>query len=572
MLYTKRLARNLRVCTECGYHLRLGAHERITQLTDPGSFSRSEFAAREPDPLRFTDLRPYPDRLRDAAERSGESEAVIGGTARIGGHDVALVVMDFAFLGGSMGVEVGRRVTQVAQTALDRRIPLVAVCASGGARMQEGVLSLMQMARTSQAFGRLHEAGVLSICLLTDPTFGGVSASFATLGALVIAEHGAHIGFAGPRVVAQTIREELPPGFQTAEFLLAHGLVDRVEDRAELRPLLIRLLAMHQQPTPAVTAANLAAAPDLAEVADLEVMDLDVVDLEVVGAVSVVDEVEGSVAVDPWDVVQAARDVNRPTTLDYLRTAFDDFVELHGDRLVGDDTAIVAGIASLGGRTVVVIGHQKGHSVKELVGRNFGMPRPEGYRKAIRLLDYAERFGLPVVTLVDTPGAHPGLEAEERGQSSAIAHTVLRIGRLRTPVVSVVIGEGGSGGALALCAADRLLMLERSYLSVISPEGCAAILWRSATQAPRAARELCLLPAQLVALGAATSVVPEPPGGTQFDPVGAAARLRLALLRELAELSGTDPHELLADRVARLDALDGAAISPPTRGEPGGIG
>ncbi len=247
LLYRKRLQRNLSVCPECDHHLRLGARARIALLVDDGSFDEHACPPGPADPLGFTDLRDYRDRLHDAAGRSGESEAVVLGTARIGGTPVVVAAMDFAFLGGSMGIEVGRRVTAAADLAMQRGVPLVTVCASGGARMQEGVFSLFQMARVSHAFARLHESGLLSVCVLTDPTYGGVSASFATLAAVLVGERGAHVGFAGPRVVQETIRAELPDDFQTAEFLLAHGLVDRVESRAELRPMLVRLLAMHDR-------------------------------------------------------------------------------------------------------------------------------------------------------------------------------------------------------------------------------------------------------------------------------------------------------------------------------------
>jgi acetyl-CoA carboxylase carboxyl transferase subunit beta len=538
LLYRKRLDRNLHVCPECDHHLRLSARARIVLLADPGSFTETAFLPGPPDPLHFTDLRDYSDRLADAARRSGESEAVVVGVARIGGAETVVAVMDFAFLGGSMGVEVGRRVSGAAELALERGLPLVTVCASGGARMQEGVFSLFQMARVSQAFGRLREAGLLSVCVLTDPTYGGVSASFATLASVLVGERGAHVGFAGPRVVQETIRAELPEDFQTAEFLLAHGLVDRVETRADLRPLLGRLLALHGT-----------GAPD-------EVPDAD-------GSADLPDD-DGADA-DAWDVVQRARDVDRPTTLDYLHTAFDDFVELHGDRSFADDPAVVGGVASIGGRTVVVIGQEKGHTVRERVARNFGMPHPEGYRKALRLLDHAETFGLPVVTLVDTPGAHPGPEAEERGQSHAIAETIMRSSRLRVPVVSVVTGEGGSGGALALCTSDRLLVLQNAYLSVISPEGCAAILWRTAVAAPTAARAMRLGAAHLRESGIATSVVPEPPGGAHTDPAAAARLLRQALLRELDDVCRLDVATLLDTRSRRLDRIgsdDGRALQP----------
>ncbi|MGX5656854.1 carboxyltransferase subunit alpha [Geodermatophilus nigrescens] len=540
LLYRKRLERNLSVCPECDHHLRLGARARIELLADAGSFTERACPPGPADPLAFSDLRDYPDRLAEAAVRSGETEAVVTGTARIGGTAVVLAAMDFGFLGGSMGVEVGRRVSAAADLAVEQRLPLVTVCASGGARMQEGVLSLFQMARAGQAYARLREAGLLSVCVLTDPTYGGVSASFATLATVLVAERGAHVGFAGPRVVQETIRAELPDDFQTAEFLLAHGLVDRVEGRAELRPLLGRLLRLHARPEPDAPAPAAAPAPVLREA-------------------------------DPWDVVQRARVAERPTTLDHL-AGFDDFVELHGDRTHADDAAVVGGVASLGGRTVVVIGQEKGHTVRERVTRNFGMPHPEGYRKAMRLMAHAEAAGLPVVTLVDTPGAHPGPEAEERGQSHAIAETIMRSSRLRVPVVAVLTGEGGSGGALALCTSDSLLVSENAYLSVISPEGCAAILWRTASAAPAAARAMRLGAGHLLASGIATSVVPEPPGGAHADPAEATRLVREAVAAELDELCRLDVGTLLARRAARLSRIGGEDARPLRVVAPGGDG
>ncbi len=260
--------------------------------------------------------------------------------------------------------------------------------------------------------------------------------------------------------------------------------------------------------------------------------------------------------------MQQARVTSRPTTLDYLHTAFDDFVELHGDRAFGDDPALVGGVASLDGRSVVVIGQEKGHTVRERVARNFGMPHPEGYRKAMRLMAHAETFGLPVVTLVDTPGAYPGPAAEERGQAHAIAETIMRSSRLRVPLVAVLTGEGGSGGALALCTTDRLLVLENAYLSVISPEGCAAILWRTATAAPTAARAMRLGAAHLRDSGIATSLVPEPPGGAHTDPIAAADLVRAALIRELDELDRLDVASLLDARAARLARVSGDGDRP----------
>ncbi|MGH3917545.1 MAG: acetyl-CoA carboxylase carboxyltransferase subunit alpha [Pseudonocardiaceae bacterium] len=536
--YAKRLARSLHVCSQCDHHFRLTARERIAQLADADSFAECGNDIGTADPLSFTDRRPYGQRIAEAISTTGEREAVVFGTAAVEGHRVILLVMDFRFMGGSMGNAVGEAVARAAEMAYETRRPLVLVCSSGGARMQEGIISLLQMVKTSQALARLHETGVLSVCILSDPTFGGVTASFAMLGSIVVAESGALVGFAGPRVIEQTIRQKLPPDFQTSEFLFRHGLIDRVENRAGLRSLLVRLLTLHAPVT--------------------ETAPPEVVDMRSLGKVTAA----WSRSRDPWEVVQVARNIERPTALDYLRDAFDEFVELHGDRCFADDPAIVGGIARIGGRPVVVIAHQKGHSTKELVASNFGMPHPEGYRKALRLMEHAERFSMPVVTLVDTPGAYPGVEAEERGQAGAIAQVIMRASRLRVPIVSVVTGEGGSGGALALATGDRLLMLENSFYSVISPEGCAAILWRTADAAPAAARALRITAADLLQLGIADAVIPEPPGGAHENPLRAASSLRRNVLQALAEVTAFDVPSLLAARYERFRQVGPAVPAP----------
>ncbi|MFI5206420.1 MAG: acetyl-CoA carboxylase carboxyltransferase subunit alpha [Gemmatimonadales bacterium] len=254
----------------------------------------------------------------------------------------------------------------------------------------------------------------------------------------------------------------------------------------------------------------------------------------------------------PFQRVQVARHPRRPYALDYINTVFTDFVELHGDRLYRDDPAIVGGTARLGGRSVVVIGQQKGRDTKENLKRNFGMPHPEGYRKALRLLKLAERFKLPVVTLVDTPGAYPGLGAEERGQAEAIARNLEEMATLRTPTVAVVIGEGGSGGALALGIADRVLMFENAIYSVISPEGCAAILWKDSTQRERAAEALKLTAPDLMGLGVIDEIVREPLGGNHADPDAAAANLAEAVRRHLGELEGLSLDDLVTRRAEKF--------------------
>ena len=253
----------------------------------------------------------------------------------------------------------------------------------------------------------------------------------------------------------------------------------------------------------------------------------------------------------PYQRVQVARHPRRPCTLDYLHGVFTDFVELHGDRLFRDDPAMVGGLARLDGQSVVVIGQQRGRDTKDNLRRNFGMSHPEGYRKALRLMKLAERFALPVVTLVDTPGAYPGLGAEERGIAEAIARNIEEMAVLRTPIIAVVIGEGGSGGALAIAVGDRVLMFEHSTYSVITPEGCAAILWRDASHRARAAEALKLTAPDLLALGLVDEVIPEPPGGAHAAPDIAAAALLSALRRHLAELTKVRPEKLVRRRAEK---------------------
>ncbi|MCW3844312.1 acetyl-CoA carboxylase carboxyltransferase subunit alpha [Micromonospora yasonensis] len=549
LLYRKRLRRNLDVCPECGSHARLDAPDRVAQLADPDSFTPLPERAARVDPIGFVDALPYPHRLSAARAGTGLDEAVLCGTARIGGQPVALAVMDFRFLGGSLGCAVGELITRTAERALADEVPLVLVTASGGARMQEGALSLMQMATVSQAIAGLREAGLLTVSVITDPTYGGVAASFATNTDVVLAESGARMGFAGPRVIRQVTGATLPEGFQTAEFLLRHGQVDMVVSRHALRSRLTALLAAaragragrrprvpRQEPAPRPTPAADAAAPATAAGPDR----------------------------DAWETVRTARHPARPTTLDYLETAFDGFVELHGDRLGADCPAVIGGLARLDGRSVMVIGHQKGHTTAELVARNFGMASPAGHRKALRLMRLAARLGLPVVTLVDTPGADPGVDAEQQGQAAAIAENILALSVLPTPVIAVVTGEGGSGGALALAVADRVLMLEHAVYSVISPEGCAAILWPDSAAAPQAARALRLTATDLRRLGVVDEVVPEPDPAAHGDPAGAADRLGRAVAENLTALLDVPPATLVRrrrQRFRRYGAARGSGVA-----------
>lgn len=525
LTYGPRFTRALRVCPNCGNHHRLTADQRIDQLLDERSVRGLEQPAVREDPLDFVDSRVYLERLREARVQTGLHEAVVCATGTLMGHPVVVAVMDFRFLGGSLGVGVGEAITHAAEIARDTGRPLILVTASGGARMQEGAFSLMQMVKTSQSLVELDEAGILTISVLTDPTYGGVAASFASLGDVILAEPGARVGFAGPRVIRETIRHELPEGFQTAEFLLARGLIDAVVPRSALVPTLACLLKAHaasRTPTTPTNPARLVYDPD----------ELPVV--------------------DPAQIVRIARHQQRPTALDHIATVLDDFLELRGDRLCGDCPTIVGGVGRVEGRPAIVIGHQKGRDTAERVQRNFGMPHPEGYRKAARLMRLAAKLALPVLTLVDTPGAHAGVEAEERGQAWAIAECLRLMSGLPVPIIAVVTGEGGSGGALALAVADRVFACAGAMYSVISPEGCATILWKDRSAAPLAAAALQIGARDLLRHHIVDAVIPEPAGGAHQDPAEASQLLRAAVCHALDELATVPVDGLVAQRRQRF--------------------
>jgi acetyl-CoA carboxylase carboxyl transferase alpha subunit/acetyl-CoA carboxylase carboxyl transferase beta subunit len=545
ILYSKRWKRHLKVCPECGRHCALTAPERLGHLLDPGSIEPLAFAVKPVDPLRFSDTKPYPERLATARAHTGLTEAVQGAAGTIEGSPVVVACMDFRFLGGSLSAAVGEIITRIGEIALRRRTPLLLVTASGGARMQEGALSLMQMAKTGAMLARLDAAGLLTISLITDPTFGGVAASFATLCDITVAEPGARLGFAGRRVIEQTIGQRLPENFQTAEFLLERGFIDFIAPRARLRgelAILLRTGARDRQ-------APVRLRPHCDEV--------------------VVRDPARLAKIDAATTVRRARQITRPTTLDYAAMLLDEFRELAGDRASGDCAAVVGGLGRLHGRPVVLIGHQKGHDLVELKRRNFGMPNPAGYRKAARLMRLASKLGLPVITLIDTPGAYPGRRAEEQGQAIAIAESIKIMAALPVPVISVITGEGGSGGALALGVANRVLMWQDAVYSVISPEGCAAILWQDPSAAAHAATALKLQARDLLELGVVDGVILEPDGGVGADPILAAERLGIALSGCLGELAGLRGSQVRADRQARFGRFGADFVSSPDETGPG---
>ena len=516
-IFTEDYKKNLYICPKCGGYLRMPAQKRIEFLTEADSFEEWDTGLSTENPLHMIG---YPDKIKALQDKTKLDEAVITGKARIGENEVALMVMDGRFLMASMGEVVGEKIARGVERATKEKLPVIIFTCSGGARMQEGMTSLMQMAKTSAALKRHSDAGLLYITVLTDPTTGGVTASFAMLGDIILAEPKALIGFASPRVIEQTIHKKLPKGFQRSEFLLKHGFIDKIVERKDMKTVLEQILTMHR-----LTTKHSGIVKNTGAVSEINT-DLNTVNppskREDVQAVSnknarksrkqklSLAQKKRAGEKTAWERVLTSREKDRPVGEDYIYGLFEEFIEFHGDRNFGDDAAICGGIAYFQGKPVTVIAQMKGKSTAENIARNFGMPEPEGYRKALRLMKQAEKFHRPIICFVDTPGAFCGMEAEERGQGEAIARNLYEMSALKTPILSVLIGEGGSGGALAMAVADEVWILENAVYSILSPEGYAAILWKDGSQAARAAKAMKLTSYDLYKAGFVEKIIPEP--------------------------------------------------------------
>ena len=512
------------ICPKCGGYFRVHARRRIEMVTDEGSFEEWDSDLQGGNPLEY---KGYEEKLEKLQEKTGLSEAVITGKAKIDGRETVIGVCDGRFLMASMGEAVGEKIARAVERATEERLPVILFACSGGARMQEGIVSLMQMAKTSAALKHHSDAGLLYISVLTDPTTGGVTASFAMLGDVILAEPKALIGFAGPRVIEQTIGQKLPEGFQRAEFLLEHGFLDAIVERPQMKAVLSKILALHEKGKG--TGFN-------RKECDQE-MAADGRKEENLTA---------------WQRVELSRRKDRPVGSDYIDALFTDFVEFHGDRYFADDKAIIGGVARFHGMPVTVIAQAKGRNTKENIERNFGMPKPEGYRKALRLMKQAEKFARPVICLVDTPGAFCGLEAEERGQGEAIARNIYEMSGLKVPVVSIIIGEGGSGGALAMATADEVWMLENSIYSILSPEGFASILWKDSSKAKEAAEVMKLTAENLKSQGIVERVFAEPETYTVQNMNSVIMQINEAIEEFLMRYGSMSEQELIRHRYERF--------------------
>lgn len=524
-IVTEDVKNNYYICPKCHNYFRVHARRRVEMIADEGTFEEWDHGLNAGNPLSFPG---YEEKVKALQEKTNLDEAVMTGKAQINGNEVVLGICDGRFMMASMGWAVGEKIARAVERATEEKLPVIIFACSGGARMQEGIVSLMQMAKTSAVLKKHSDAGLLYISVLTNPTTGGVTASFAMLGDVILAEPNALIGFAGPRVIEQTIGQKLPEGFQKSEFLLEHGFIDRIVEREEMKEVLASILSMHK-------------IEENGEDWRQECCQNEGEEKRV--------PYKGLTS---WERVQISRRKDRPVGSDYIHTLFTDFIELHGDRYFKDDKAIIGGIARFHGMPVTVIAQEKGTSTKDNILHNFGMPSPDGYRKALRLMKQAEKFHRPVICFVDTPGAFCGLEAEERGQGEAIAKNIYEMSALKTPIISIVIGEGGSGGALAMATADEVWMLENSIYSILSPEGFASILWKDSKRAKEAAGVMKLTANHLKSMEIVEQVIPEPDNFTSANLEEVADRLDRSLKKFICEYMEMDADALVEKRYRRF--------------------
>ena len=521
MVYREDIKSNSYVCPKCEGYFRIKTKTRIRMVADAGSFEEWFCDIEQKNPLDYPE---YEEKITGLQEKTKLKEAVTTGVCTVNGIRTVIGVCDARFLMGSMGYVVGEKITRAFERAVEERLPVVMFCSSGGARMQEGIISLMQMAKTSAAIKKHSEAGLFYLPILTDPTTGGVTASFAMLGDVILAEPGALIGFAGPRVIAQTIGQKLPEGFQRAEFLVEKGIIDGIVERKDLKETISHLLKVHQE-----------------NKSYQNYQGQNFIDSGY-GAEKIQEK-----NLTAWNRVELSRSSSRPTSMEYIQQVFDEFLELHGDRSFRDDGAVIGGIGMFGGQPVTVIGQQKGKNVKENIYRNFGMASPEGYRKALRLMKQAEKFKRPILNFVDTPGAACGIEAEERGQGEAIARNLMEMSGLKVPVLSIFIGEGGSGGALGLAVANEVWMMENATYSILSPEGFASILWKDGKRAKEASEIMKITAEDLQKLQIVEWVIPEPEPACEENLPELAERIR-ERLDEFLVLQKDKTEEMLVQQ------------------------
>ena len=428
------------VCKTCGNNSYITAKQRIANISDENTFKELTF-----NKIDISKKCNYEDKINKAKENTDLNEAILIGTCSIGGIKVVLGVMESKFMMGTLSVSVGETITRAFEYATDNKLPVILFCASGGARIQEGLFSLVQMAKVNAAIKRHSDKGLLYISCLTNPTMGGVTASFGLLGDINIAEKNSQIGFAGKSIIENLYNEILDSNFQTEQYNENNGMIDIIADRKDIRNILLDLLKMINNNNKVVRIDNK-------------------------------DENKSITNDDLLEILKNVRDIDRFKGKDYLISIFDKYIELKGDRINSNDTSILSGIGNIENKSFIFNIQNKGRTLKENKETNYGLTRPEGYRKVLRISKIAEKFNIPIINIIDSAGADPSIYSEENGQARAIADCLYTFSDLKTIIISIVVGEGSSGGALALSVCDSIGMLENSIYTVISPEAYLKIM------------------------------------------------------------------------------------------------
>jgi len=504
-----------RICHSCGFHFHLTARERIATLLDVGSFHEDDRGITSIDPLSFRDKQSYRSRVINAQRRTNLTESALTGTGSIYGRDIVIAVIDFSFLGGSIGVAAGERLARAFEKATSRRVPVIVVCSTSGTRMQEGLLALMQAPRIAAAVRKHDRAGLPYIAVLTDPTTGSAYTGFVNLADIVFSEPNALVGYAALRALQEAAGTDLPVGAHTSEAHLKHGLIDGVVPRPHLRDALA------------------------------QVLDLLMNDYRLMAQKSSSEGHSHHTSRNAWQQVQISRHEDRPSADDLIARMTTSYVTLRGDRSGEDDPLVQTGIGSLAGEAVLFVGQvrPRGATVVKI--------STAGFRKARRAMLVARKFELPVVTLIDTDGADPSLENEEAGLGFAVAQCMTTMLELPGPTIAVITGEANSEGALAMAVADRVLMLDNAVYEVIRPEDAAMILYGGEGSAGEAAERLRLTSHDCLRLGIIDHTVPEPGEGAHTDHAETALLLRRAILRELSRVQRVRSKRRLEQRYAR---------------------
>ena len=504
VLIDSPLYKQFRVCPGCKFHYGLSARDRIHSLIDPGSFKEINRSIAAIDPTSSSSKSTYNARFSADQRRTGLYEAIVTGVCSIGGSSATLIVLDFGFMGGSISSVVGEKAALAFEHAAKRKLPVVAVLTSGGSRVNEGLLSLLQMGKITVSSERFSEKKLPLISVLANPTTGQAFASLANLADITLAEPGAIIGFSTARAIKESGTRSNQLTISNAESQLSNGMIDTIIDRTELNETLATLLDLtnpefrlsyrkktkrNQTPLPKQRA---------------------------------------------WQSVGLARHTKRPTSIDYINRIVLNFFELKGDRASGEDPAIVGGLGHLGGQTVMIIGQERGGENNDAL--NDGMTSPAGFRKAVRLMKLAEKFEIPVITLIDTPGPNQGASSEIGGLGSSIASTMSVMASLNVPTIAAIIGQGGSEGALALAIADRVLMMQNAIYTAMAPEEAADLMFDKSTSNEEVAESLRLTAADCLELNMVDEIVGEPITAAHESPDAAARQLRRIILTHLTDI------------------------------------